>query len=123
MHELSIAMSIVDMAGEEAAQRGGVRVDSVHLKIGALAGVVKAALLSSWELAREGTGLENCALVIEEVPVVGYCPACRAPRQLDSIQWMACPECKAPMAEIVSGRELEVVALEIVELEAAEAPI
>jgi Zn finger protein HypA/HybF involved in hydrogenase expression len=43
MHELSIAMSIVEIAEEEADQRGGARVSAVHLKLGALAGVVKDA--------------------------------------------------------------------------------
>ena len=38
MHELSIALCILDMAGEEAERRGG-RVVAVHLKLGALAGV------------------------------------------------------------------------------------
>jgi len=47
MHELSIAMSIVEMAQEEAAQRG-CQIDAVHLKLGALSGVVKDALLSSY---------------------------------------------------------------------------
>ena len=39
MHELSIAMSIVEMAEEEAAKRR-VQVTAIHLKLGALSGVV-----------------------------------------------------------------------------------
>src|SRR5271154_1543412 len=73
MHELSIAMSIVEMAEEEASHRNA-RVNAVHLKLGMLSGVVKAALLSSYELACEGTELEGSPLVIEEIPVVVYCP-------------------------------------------------
>jgi hydrogenase nickel incorporation protein HypA/HybF len=56
MHELSIALSILDVATEEAARRSG-RVLAVHLKLGPLAGVVKEALLSAYDLAREGTPL------------------------------------------------------------------
>jgi hydrogenase nickel incorporation protein HypA/HybF len=115
MHELSIAMSIVEMAEEEADQRGGARVNAVHLKVGLLAGVVKDALLSSYELACEGTGLQGSRLVIEEIPVVVYCPNCLAPRTLDSVQWFACPECRSPVSEVIHGRELQVVALEIQE--------
>jgi hydrogenase nickel incorporation protein HypA/HybF len=33
MHELSIAMSIVELA-EEEAERRGVQIDAVHLKLG-----------------------------------------------------------------------------------------
>jgi hydrogenase nickel incorporation protein HypA/HybF len=56
MHELSIAMSIVELAEEEAEQRG-VQIEAVHLKLGALVGIVKEALLSCYEMACENTPL------------------------------------------------------------------
>ena len=115
MHELSIAMSIVEMAEEAAVERGGTQVHAVHLRLGRLAGVVKDALLASYEMACEGTSLDGSRLVIEEVPIVVYCPACLVERTLDSMQWFACPECRSPVSEIVHGRELQVVALEIQE--------
>src|ERR1051325_26263 len=93
MHELSIAMSIVEMAQEESENRGGVRIGTVHLKLGMLAGVVKDALLSSYELACEGTGLQGSRLMIEEIPIEGYCPKCQTRRILDPPQWFVCPEC------------------------------
>ena len=115
MHELSIAMSIVEMAEEEAEQRGNVQVIAVHLKLGALAGVVKDALLSCYEMACEGTSLEGSQLVIEESPVVVFCPHCQAERPVSSMQLFCCAECGTPTAQIVQGKELEVVALEIEE--------
>ncbi|MEZ0335116.1 MAG: hydrogenase maturation nickel metallochaperone HypA, partial [Gemmatimonadales bacterium] len=77
MHELSIALSLVDLAQEEAERLGG-RVCALHLRIGALAGVVPEALLASYEMACAETPLEGSRLVIEDVPVVVYCPECRA---------------------------------------------
>ncbi len=112
MHELSIALAIVDVAAEEAERRGG-RVVAVHLKLGALAGVVKDALVSAFGLAREGTALEGADLIVLEVPLVAFCPTCAAERTLASPQSLCCPTCGAPTPEVVSGRELEVVALEI----------
>lgn len=103
------------MAEEEAIQRGAAQVNAVHLKLGLLAGVVKEALLSSYEMACEGTGLQGSRLVIEEVPIVVYCPQCLAQRTLDSAQWFACPECRSPVTEVIQGRELQVFALEIQE--------
>ena len=44
MHELSIAMSIVEMAEEEAASQGASQVTAVHLRLGKLSGIVKEAL-------------------------------------------------------------------------------
>jgi hydrogenase nickel incorporation protein HypA/HybF len=113
MHELSIAMSMIEMATEEAERRGGVSVCAIHLKLGELSGVVKEALLFSYEVACEGTPLEGSRLVIEEVPVVVYCPACRVETTLASVQQFCCAQCLAPTAEVVKGKELEVVALEI----------
>lgn len=114
MHELSIAMSIVELAEEEAARRGA-RINAVHLKLGALAGVVKSALESSYEMACENTHLQGSHLIVEEVPVVVYCPGCRANRPLSSIQFFSCAECGTAASQIVQGKELEVVALEIQE--------
>ena len=112
MHELSIAMSIVEMAEEEAQRHGG-QVSAIHLKLGALAGVVKEALLSSYEMACEDTPLAGSQLIIEEVPIVVFCSQCQARRGLTSAQWFCCPECGTPTSEIVQGKELEVFALEI----------
>ncbi|MGH9839779.1 MAG: hydrogenase maturation nickel metallochaperone HypA [Blastocatellia bacterium] len=113
MHELSIAMSMVEMATEESARRGGAQVTALHFKLGQLSGVVKEALLFSWQVACEGTPLAGSRLMIEDVPVAVYCPACRAERMLASIQHFFCPVCGAATPEVVRGRELEVVALEI----------
>jgi len=113
MHELSIALSILDMAQEEAERRGGVRVEAIHLKLGPLSGVVKEALLSAYDLARERTSLEYCRLVIEEIPILVYCEQCRDQRQVHSMQSFCCSECESPVSEILQGKELQVYALEL----------
>jgi hydrogenase nickel incorporation protein HypA/HybF len=113
MHELSIVLSIVDMAEEESARLGGGQIAAVHLKVGELSGVVKGALLSSYDLACANTVLAGSTLVIEDVPIVVYCPRCDARRPVQSIQCFRCAECGEPAADVVEGRELLVTALEI----------
>jgi hydrogenase nickel incorporation protein HypA/HybF len=112
MHELSIAMSIVEMAEEYTT----AKITAVHLKLGPLSGVVKIALENAFSLAREGTILETANLIIEQMPIVAHCPKCAADRTLPSMQSFLCPVCETPLSEIIHGRELEVVALEIEEL-------
>ncbi len=114
MHELSIALSIVDMATETAEREGSGRIVAVHLRLGPVSGVVPEALVSAFELARAGSPLENAELVVERVPLVTYCPTCEAERTPVSLQQLCCPVCAAPTPRIVRGRELEVTALEIV---------
>ena len=87
----------------------------MHLKLGALSGVVKEALLSSYEMACADTCLEGSRLIFEDVPVIVFCPHCQAQRSLSSVQWFCCSECGTPTAEVVQGKELEVVALEMLE--------
>ena len=114
MHELSIAMSIVDAAMEEA-QRRGVQVSAVHLRLGALSGVVKDALLFSYEVACQDTALQGSQLIVEDVPVIVYCSQCQKERMLESVQLFQCPECGTPTMDIRQGKELEVFALEVQE--------
>ena len=114
MHELSIALGIVEAAQEEARLHRG-RVSAVHLRVGPLSGVVPEALLSSYEMAAADTPLAGSRLVIEEVPVVVFCPRCEVQRPLRSMQRFCCPECGTPTGDVRQGKELDLVALEIEE--------
>ena len=113
MHELSIALSIVEMAQEEAERHGKAQILAVHLRLGQLSGVAKEALLSSYDMACESTPLEGSQLVIEEIPVEVFCPKCQVARRVRSIQWFCCPKCFTPTPDVLRGKELEVVALEL----------
>ncbi|HEY6403413.1 MAG TPA: hydrogenase maturation nickel metallochaperone HypA [Blastocatellia bacterium] len=114
MHELSIAISIIEGAAEEARRHGAGRVNAVYLKLGPLSGVAKDALLFSYELACEGTALEGSRLIIEEIPATVFCSNCDVERALASIQRMSCPVCGGLTPQVKQGREIELVALELV---------
>jgi hydrogenase nickel incorporation protein HypA/HybF len=118
MHELSIAMSIVEAALEESERRG-VQVSAVHLRLGALSGVVKDALLFSYEMACQDTPLAGSQLMVEELPVIIFCPQCEKEHALNSMQLFACPKCGTPTMDVRQGKELEVFALEVLEDEDA----
>jgi len=64
-------------------------------------------------MACEDTPLAGSRLIVEEVPIVVFCGQCQARRGLSSTQWFCCPDCGTPTSEVVQGKELEVVALEI----------
>lgn len=113
MHELSIAMSIVDAASEEARRLGATAVDAVYVRVGDLSGVVSDALRFSYELAAADTILASSNLVIEPIAVTVHCPTCDEERPVRSTQTLSCRVCGSPSAEIVKGRELLLTALEI----------
>jgi hydrogenase nickel incorporation protein HypA/HybF len=71
----------------------------------------------SYEIACQGTALEGSRLIVEDVPVMVHCANCRQDTVVESIQRLRCVGCGELSAEIVQGRDLEVVALEIEEAE------
>ncbi|MGH9413877.1 MAG: hydrogenase maturation nickel metallochaperone HypA [Terriglobales bacterium] len=66
MHELSLAMSLLDGVEEECAARGGLHVRAVHLRVGALSGVSIDALTFSYQVASADTALAGTRLLVEE---------------------------------------------------------
>ncbi len=113
MHELSIALNIVEIAAAEAARHGESAVSAVHVRLGPLSGVVKEALISAFEIAREDSPLAGAELVVEDVPIRFYCRLCRMEVTVASLQAFVCPRCSSPAGDILSGKELEVRSLEI----------
>jgi hydrogenase nickel incorporation protein HypA/HybF len=113
VHELSVALSLVDVACDKVATLGDVRVDAVCVRLGPLSGVVKEALAFCFEAAAQGTPLEGARLDIEDVPLTVFCPFCSTERQLASIQRLRCPVCDEPTPDVTGGRELELTALEV----------
>ena len=114
MHELSIAISMIDQILEESDSRGGLDVEVVHLRLGAFSGVDKDALSFAYELACEGSALEGSRLEIETIPLVIYCAACEKDRTPPSVYQLSCPDCGSSGQKIVTGKEIEVASLEIV---------
>lgn len=114
MHELSIALSMVEQATAELEKHGGGMVEAVYLRIGVLSGVDVEALRFAYEIARQDTELEGSRLEVEVVPLLVECPKCGSKRvtEMDSIQ---CNHCPGVAQKILEGRELEVRALEIAE--------
>ena len=113
MHELSIATSMVDQIIEESENCGGLQVEAVHLKLGVLSGVDKDALQFCYAIASEGTLLAGSRLVIETIPLLIFCHACKVERTPSSTYEICCPHCHTPAQSVLQGRELEVAALEV----------
>jgi hydrogenase nickel incorporation protein HypA/HybF len=108
-----MALSLVEAACEKADALGGVRVEAVSVRLGPLSGVVKDALLFCFGAATEGTAIEGARLDIEDAPLTVFCPRCLEERRLASPQHLRCPVCSEPTPDVLGGRELELIALEV----------
>ena len=113
MHELSLALSLLEEVSGAAERENASRIASVRLRLGAMSGVARDALLFAWEVARTDTLAAGAELQIENVPVALYCPACRAERAPLEGAGFCCGTCGASAPTVVRGRELELVAMEV----------
>ncbi|MCX5425847.1 hydrogenase maturation nickel metallochaperone HypA [Streptomyces sp. NBC_00078] len=110
MHEMSVALAVVDQVAEAATRAGGVTaVRSVRLQVGELAGVVPDALAFSFELACAGTLLEGAELVTEAVPGRARCAPCAHEWAVGMPPRLTCPACGATRTDLLAGRELQIV--------------
>jgi hydrogenase nickel incorporation protein HypA/HybF len=113
MHELSIAIDLIEAATTALERLGSVQVIAVHLKLGPLSGVVKESLIFSFDAAATGTPLEGARLHVEDVPVAVWCSACNAERELSDLARRRCPICQSATPTVTRGSELELIGLEI----------
>ena len=115
MHELSIAMSLVESLEEELSTQPDLTVKTVNIRIGVLTGLVPEALEFSWEVASNESILRGSKLEIETVDASGFCPDCEEERTISNLQSFRCPVCFAPITDITGGHELEILTLEVLD--------
>jgi hydrogenase nickel incorporation protein HypA/HybF len=117
MHEMGIALQIVEIATASLPpDLGAARVAAVNLKIGKLAAVVPESLRFCFDVAVKDTPLAGARLVIEELAVVARCKDCNAKWTIDEPVF-TCKTCQSGSLEILSGRELDIESIEVVEEE------
>ena len=97
------------------------RIERVNLKVGRLTAVVPESLRFCFNIASSDTPLASASLEIEETPIVVECGECGAETTIERPPF-ACSECGGGKVTIVSGRELDVLSIEMAdpEVEAAE---
>jgi hydrogenase nickel incorporation protein HypA/HybF len=112
MHEMSICSAIASTPVKHADGRS---VSQVTVRIGHLRQVVPDALKFSWEIVSGSTDLKDAALVIEQVPAVVECTSCGARTTLD-LPILACGKCEGFDVKLLSGEELLVVSIDLVDV-------
>jgi hydrogenase nickel incorporation protein HypA/HybF len=115
MHEMGIALQIIDIAAASVPlELRSARIARVNLKIGKLAAVVPDSLRFCFEIASKDTALAGAELAIEELPVAARCKDCSESWTLEGPAFN-CRACGGGNLEILSGRELDIVSIEIAE--------
>jgi len=113
MHELSIANALIDQVCEHAASSGAERVAAISIRMGALSGISRA-LYFCFPSASRGTICEGAILHIHEVPLTVMCTHCEAVKTPAALYNFRCPDCGRPTPKVLTGREMQLVSIELV---------
>lgn len=113
MHELSIALNILEIAENTCREGGHGRIEIIRVRIGQASGVMTDALQFCFETARTGTAAEGAVLEIEEVPIGGSCRSCGGEFTADEKFVLQCPLCGGPDFSVTQGNELDIIDMEV----------
>lgn len=115
MHEVGLLNQALEMALEAAAAEGAARITKIKLRIGALAGVVPEAMAFAFDVVTKGTIAEGGEFAWEEVPVICRCGQGCPDFQPEDSAIFACPQCGQPSWQVLQGRELNLIEVEVEE--------
>ncbi|MBI5632007.1 MAG: hydrogenase maturation nickel metallochaperone HypA [Nitrospirae bacterium] len=113
MHELSIAQNVLEIISEQCIKSGHTKIDSVNLRIGRASGIMPDALFFAFNAIKTDSLAAEALLNIEEVPVTGLCNDCSHSFIVQEEYILNCPVCKGSSFQITSGRELDIIDMEV----------
>ena len=110
MLELSIALSIIELAEAEAGKAGSSEIIELELEVGFLAGIDFEALEFALEMSKHRTILEKAKIRINKIKAMRHCRNCNIDFETEDLV-SPCPECKNYHLELIRGDELRIKSL------------
>jgi hydrogenase nickel incorporation protein HypA/HybF len=114
MHELAIAQNILEIVRQSVPEEKAPWVRWVRMRIGPLSGVVADSLDFCFGAVIGETEMRQARLSIERVPMILRCRDCRHEFQTDDLAFL-CPSCQNSNLELISGKEMEIVEIELID--------
>ena len=112
MHEMSIAINIVEIAEDTAKKEKANKINEVTLELGILSGVIPDALEFCFESACKGTIAEGAKLDLIQLSANAFCDNCQFPFQTKEMV-ANCPQCNELIINVQGGRELRVKSINV----------
>ena len=113
MHEVSIAISLIETISAICRKEGYHSIETVRLKVGKAAGILPDALLFAFDTAKSGTVASPAQLIIEHVALGGTCDECGSEFESDERYIFACPACGSSSFKVTRGDELQIIDMEV----------
>lgn len=105
MHEMSIALALMQQLEAVASEHGVERIDALTVRAGVFRQVVPDALESAFEAVARGTRAEGATLTIEVTPAVAQCRRCGL-RFQPALDCFLCERCGQADVELVEGNDI-----------------
>ena len=112
MHEMSVTMSLLDLALEETAKAGASKITGINIVIGEMTGIIDHCVQASFEIISQDTPAEGAALTFRNIPRQARCRNCSHVFQPSDFNWN-CPSCQSMEIEIIAGKELYIDSIEV----------
>ena len=112
MHELGIAQNILQIVQQSVPAAQAANVRTIRLRIGKLSGVVAESLDFCFNVMLGETEMKRAGLEIEHIPISALCKDCGNRFNIDELDF-TCGACKSTHLEMLSGKELEIVDIEL----------
>jgi hydrogenase nickel incorporation protein HypA/HybF len=113
MHEVSLMEETVAIAIAQAQAQQSERIHQFQMRIGEISGVVPEALRFAFDIVTQDTIAAGATLTIETVSIVCHCSRCNTDFHPVDLYIYHCPDCGQLSHQIKTGREIELVALEV----------
>ena len=114
MHEVSVALGMVDELTRIASENKAKKIVSIRLKIGRLSGIVTDSLEFAFDAIKADNPLiASSKLVVDEVPLVYQCNECDKSFEAADIYFPACQGCGSNDLKIISGEEQHIENVEM----------
>ncbi len=110
MHELSIAINIVEIASNQAKAAKAASVSTVELDIGTMSGIEYGSLEFALTVAVKNTSLEKTQFVINRIEPLCECQTCQEFFTPEG-NYGSCPLCGGQTLEFIRGKELQIKSL------------
>ncbi|MFQ6605573.1 MAG: hydrogenase maturation nickel metallochaperone HypA [Fidelibacterota bacterium] len=112
MHEMTIALNIVQLADDFARREQARIIEAIDLEIGELSGVVIDSLEFCFQAAVKNTMAEAADINIHPIAGQGRCTSCDSEFRMK--HWpQACPTCQGWGVQVIAGREMKVRSITI----------
>lgn len=113
MHEISIALSLLDIIEKKCQEEGYRSVESIKVRVGRASGILPAAFAFAFDAVKKGTLASEAKFIIDLVPLGGFCNGCKSHFEMEGTFVFECPICASPSFRVDKGHELQIVEMEV----------